>query len=127
MLSYTHTFSPVITEVLEYHLLPQSYCSAAILGPVRQRSLHGKKVNLTCDVNDSLRVNGVPVTASDIVGINGVVHVIDKLLIPPEGTWGQGGCGGGEVWNLGRKQGFVKVGMCMGNLNFKVTQHAAWW
>ena len=39
-------------------------------------------MNITCHINDTISVNGIPVTQPDIVTPNGVVHVIDELLIP---------------------------------------------
>ncbi len=73
------------SELLKYHMLEQSICSAAILGKSVHRTLEGQKVTLTCDINDKLRVNDVPVVHADIVGTNGVIHVIDKILIPNVG------------------------------------------
>jgi transforming growth factor-beta-induced protein len=46
------------------------------------KSREGQKLNLTCDANDRIRVNDVPVAESDIVALNGVIHVIEELLIP---------------------------------------------
>ena len=66
-------------------MLEQRICSAAILGSSRQRTAEGQKVNLTCDINDSLRVNDIPVSQTDILGFNGVIQVIDQLLIPDAG------------------------------------------
>ena len=74
------------SELLKYHVLEKGICSAAVIGPTQQRTLEGQKVNLTCDVNDKLRVNNISVTQADIVGTNGVIHVLDEILIPASGT-----------------------------------------
>ena len=39
-------------------------------------------MNVTCDINDRFLVNDVPVSDTDMLANNGVIHVIDELLIP---------------------------------------------
>jgi hypothetical protein len=44
-------------------------------------TLEGKP--LTFAIDGGVTVNGAHVTASDIVASNGVIHVIDQVLLPP--------------------------------------------
>lgn len=74
--------SAVILELIYYHIVDCSICSAAVLGPTSVRTLEGQKVNLTCDVVDRLTVNDVVCSEVDVMASNGVIHVIDKVLIP---------------------------------------------
>ena len=37
---------------------------------------------LSVDARNGVKVNGAKVTAADIAASNGVIHVIDKVLIP---------------------------------------------
>ena len=39
---------------------------------------------LTINATDGVKVNGANVTTADIEASNGVIHVIDAVLLPPE-------------------------------------------
>lgn len=71
-----------ISELLRYHQTHNVICSPSVIRPTRVRSREGQMLNLTCDVNDQIRVNDVPIVEGDIVAFNGVIHVIEELLIP---------------------------------------------
>lgn len=76
------TDKELVKKLLRYHQTDPVICSAAIIGKTSMKSREGQKLNLTCDANDRIRVNDVPVAESDIVALNGVIHVIEELLIP---------------------------------------------
>ena len=38
---------------------------------------------LTFDLTDGVKVNDATVTGADVATSNGIIHVIDKVLIPP--------------------------------------------
>ena len=40
---------------------------------------------------DGVMVNGASVTTADVVSSNGVIHVIDKVLTPPQDIYDDGG------------------------------------
>jgi transforming growth factor-beta-induced protein len=44
-------------------------------------TLEGSAITLSTSMG--VMVNDATVTAADIVGSNGVIHVIDKVLVPP--------------------------------------------
>ena len=75
----------VFTELLKYHILNLEICSAAVLNHASLHSLEGQKVNLTCDINDLMRVNNIPVANGDIMATNGLIHVLDEILVPDSG------------------------------------------
>jgi transforming growth factor-beta-induced protein len=43
-------------------------------------TLNGQKIKI--DITNGVKINDSKVTTADISGTNGVVHVIDKVLIP---------------------------------------------
>jgi len=43
--------------------------------------VNGKKLNLKAD-GKGVTVNGAKVTAADLVGSNGVIHVVDTVILP---------------------------------------------
>ena len=73
------------SELLQYHLLDSTLCSAAFLGPASYKTVEGQKISLDCDVRDTLSINEVHISDTDIVATNGVIHALDTLLIPDSG------------------------------------------
>ncbi|XP_076876243.1 periostin isoform X2 [Brachyhypopomus gauderio] len=72
----------VLQAFLKYHLLSSVQCSEAILAGTRFETLEGSFVEIGCD-GDSLTVNGIKmVLKKDIVTSNGVIHLIDQVLLP---------------------------------------------
>uniref|UniRef100_A0A7N4PH03 Periostin n=1 Tax=Sarcophilus harrisii TaxID=9305 RepID=A0A7N4PH03_SARHA len=68
--------------LLKYHILNTLQCSEAIMGGAVFETLEGTTVEIGCD-GESLTVNGVKmVNRKDIVTNNGVIHLIDQVLIP---------------------------------------------
>jgi transforming growth factor-beta-induced protein len=69
-----------LAAVLTYHVVPAEVLSTDLVaGDVT--TLNGASV--TVDLTDGVKVNDAKVVAADIVTTNGVIHVIDKVLLPP--------------------------------------------
>lgn len=74
--------SYIYGEVLKYHIVPGERTSSILQnGPAY--TLHGTPVNITKTAS-GVKVNQANVIEADIGAINGVIHAIDSLLIPPE-------------------------------------------
>ncbi|XP_065819013.1 periostin isoform X9 [Labrus bergylta] len=72
----------VIAALVNYHLLNSVQCSEAIMSGSTYETAEGSTIEIGCDGN-SLTVNGIKmVLKKDIVTSNGVIHLIDKVLIP---------------------------------------------
>uniref|UniRef100_A0A673XXJ6 Periostin-like n=1 Tax=Salmo trutta TaxID=8032 RepID=A0A673XXJ6_SALTR len=72
----------VIAALVNYHLLNSVQCSEAITAGSVHETAEGSTVEIGCD-GDSLTVNGIKmVLKKDIVTSNGVIHLIDRVLIP---------------------------------------------
>ncbi|KAM9469360.1 periostin, osteoblast specific factor b [Clarias gariepinus] len=71
-----------LQALVNYHLLNSMQCSEAIMSGTAYETLEGSNIEIGCD-GDSLTVNGVKmVLKKDIVTSNGVIHLIDKVLMP---------------------------------------------
>jgi len=71
-----------LVKILTYHVLPVSVPSASVsAGSVE--TLEGSPVEITVD-GGVVEVGGATVTATDIDASNGVIHVIDSVILPPE-------------------------------------------
>ncbi|KAK2846735.1 hypothetical protein Q5P01_009734 [Channa striata] len=72
----------VLNALLKYHLLESVQCSEAIMSGNTYETMEGSNIEIGCD-GLSLTVNGIKmVNKKDIVTTNGVIHIIDKVLIP---------------------------------------------
>lgn len=70
---------------MNYHLLNSVQCSEAIMVGTVYETEEGSSIEIGCD-GDSLTVNGIKmVLKKDIVTTNGVIHLIDQILIPDSG------------------------------------------
>lgn len=75
-----------LADILKYHLIDAQKLSAADLiaqSPGDISSLQGEKINHTVD-GTTLVLNGnSKVSAPDIQASNGVIHIIDAVILPP--------------------------------------------
>ena len=79
--------SDILVDVLTYHLIDGTFESTDVLAldPAQTATVNGKEVFFSAvgDDND-LFINGnSQVITPDITGSNGIVHVIDRALLPP--------------------------------------------
>ncbi|KAM9331980.1 periostin-like isoform 1-T1 [Pholidichthys leucotaenia] len=72
----------VIAALVNYHLLNSVQCAEAIMAGSVYETEEGSTIEIGCD-GDSLTVKGIKmVLKKDIVASNGVIHLIDQVLIP---------------------------------------------
>eukprot|EP01035_Chromulina_nebulosa_P005431 gene5431-7361_t len=70
-----------LVSVLTYHVVPGRTLSTALAGKqVSVASVQG--ATLAVDGRNGVTVNGAKVVSADIAASNGVIHVIDKVLLP---------------------------------------------
>lgn len=74
----------LLTTVLKYHVLSGKVPSSAITGPLGPVTLEGRQV-LIVPKDGKVTINfGATVVTPDVEATNGVIHVIDQVLLPPE-------------------------------------------
>ncbi|MEO0912363.1 MAG: fasciclin domain-containing protein [Pseudomonadota bacterium] len=69
-----------LVAVLTYHVLPGKVMSTDIAGPMSAATVQGSEVDITTE--GGVMVDGAKVTAADIEASNGVIHVIDAVILP---------------------------------------------
>jgi uncharacterized surface protein with fasciclin (FAS1) repeats len=74
---------PLLTTVLTYHVVPGLYMAADLV-PGEYETAAGIPLTVTVE-GDTVLVNGAEVILADVPATNGVIHVIDSVLLPPEG------------------------------------------
>lgn len=69
-----------LVAILTYHVVPAQVMAADVkTGPAP--TVNGKALNVTANAY-GVTVNGAKVVATDLVGSNGVIHVIDTVILP---------------------------------------------
>ncbi|HLO49229.1 MAG TPA: fasciclin domain-containing protein [Kamptonema sp.] len=71
-----------LTKILTYHVVPGEHLSASLkTGNVK--TVEGSPVKVAVN-GKNITVGNAKVTQADIKTTNGVIHVIDKVLMPPD-------------------------------------------
>jgi len=70
-----------LRAVLLYHVVKGKLSAAKVVKLRSAKTLNGQKVRITVRAG-KVRVGGARVTATDIGASNGVIHVLDRVLIP---------------------------------------------
>ena len=76
-----------LTDILLYHVLPSKVLADSAITVAQSaenmvETANGDKVSLSF-VDSLLFVNGAKVSAADVMADNGVIHVIDNVIMPP--------------------------------------------
>ncbi len=69
-----------LTAILTYHVLPGAVMSSDLSDGMTAETVNGQPV--TIGVGDMVTVDTAIVTTADIEASNGVIHVIDAVLLP---------------------------------------------
>jgi len=72
-----------LAEVLTYHVVSGQVFARDLDGVVSSSTLAGYPVLF--DLSDGAKINSSNITSTDILTTNGVIHVIDEVLLPPPG------------------------------------------
>jgi uncharacterized surface protein with fasciclin (FAS1) repeats len=73
-----------LVGILQYHVVGSVIPYAAIAtGETMVPSLQGGMLTVVKDAMGAVTVNGAMVIAADVLASNGIVHVIDEVLLPP--------------------------------------------
>lgn len=89
-----------LKAILLYHVVPGRVSAQQARNISRATTVEGSELRLRTDAN-ALRVDGATVVKADVGASNGVIHVIDAVLMPREaargtaraGDFGRGGSG----------------------------------
>ncbi|MFO0962039.1 MAG: fasciclin domain-containing protein [Phycisphaerales bacterium] len=74
-----------LAAILTYHVVPGSVQAADVVKMKYAGTVNGQRVDIKVD-SAKVTVDGATVTATDIACSNGVIHVIDTVMLPVDGT-----------------------------------------
>ena len=72
-----------LIDILTYHVVGQELPASDVVGATTITMLNGDDVTITVD-GENVMINDALITMTDVEARNGVVHVIDAVLTPPE-------------------------------------------
>jgi len=72
-----------LVAILTYHVVPGKVMAADVVKLKEAKTVNGKMVDIKTK-GDAVMINDAKVTATDIGASNGVIHVIDTVILPPK-------------------------------------------
>jgi transforming growth factor-beta-induced protein len=71
-----------LVAILTYHVVPGKVTAADVVKLNKAKTVQGEEITIKVEGN-TVRVNDAKVTQTDIAARNGVIHVIDTVILPP--------------------------------------------
>ena len=69
-----------LASILKYHVVPGKIMSTDLKDGMKAKTVNGDKV--TIDLDNGPMINQANIINPDVVADNGVIHVIDKVILP---------------------------------------------
>jgi uncharacterized surface protein with fasciclin (FAS1) repeats len=69
-----------LISILTYHVVPGKVMSTDLVDDMTAATVQGGDIMI--DLDNGVMINDASVAAADIVTSNGVIHVIDKVILP---------------------------------------------
>jgi uncharacterized surface protein with fasciclin (FAS1) repeats len=70
-----------LTDILTYHVVDSKVLSSQLSDGQKVKTLNGQELVVSID-GDTVSINGAKVLTADVEATNGVVHIIDSVLLP---------------------------------------------
>ncbi len=70
-----------LVSILTYHVVPGKVMSTDLTEGMKAKTVNGAEVTITLDGGP--KVNGAVISMPDVAASNGVIHVIDSVILPP--------------------------------------------
>ena len=70
-----------LVAVLTYHVIPAALSAAEVAKYDEAETVNGARLDINAE-GGGVRIDGANVTATDIIASNGVIHVIDAVVLP---------------------------------------------
>ncbi len=103
-----------LTAILTYHVVPGAVTAAEVVKLTSAATLNGSNLSITV-IDGKVMIDNALVTVTDIKATNGIIHVIDAVMIPSAGGSSRTGIEGATA-SLG--SGWVVNAIRNGQLNW---------
>jgi uncharacterized surface protein with fasciclin (FAS1) repeats len=71
---------PKLTKILKYHVVSGKVMAADVIKQKSAKTIEGSDVKI--NASNGVKINNATVTSPDVAADNGVIHIIDTVLIP---------------------------------------------
>jgi len=71
---------PKLTKILTYHVVSGKVMAADVVNLKSAKTVEGSEVKI--DASNGVKINDSTVTTADVAADNGVIHIIDSVLLP---------------------------------------------
>ncbi|CUH79949.1 fasciclin domain-containing protein [Tropicibacter naphthalenivorans] len=71
-----------LTQILTYHVIPGKVMSTDLADDMKAATVEGSEI--TIDLDNGVMVDNASVVTADIEASNGVIHVIDGVIMPAQ-------------------------------------------
>ena len=71
---------PKLTQILTFHVVPGKLMAADVVKLTSAKTVQGQ--NVTINAKNGVKINDAMVITPDIEADNGVIHVIDRVILP---------------------------------------------
>ena len=71
---------PKLTKILTYHVVSGKVLAADVVKLTSAKTVEGSEVKI--DASNGVKINDSNVTTADVAADNGVIHIIDSVLLP---------------------------------------------
>ena len=71
---------PKLTKILTYHVVSGKVLAADVVNLKSAKTVEGSEVKI--DASNGVKINDSTVTTADVAADNGVIHIIDSVLLP---------------------------------------------
>jgi uncharacterized surface protein with fasciclin (FAS1) repeats len=71
---------PKLTKILTYHVVAGKVMAADVVKLKSAKTVEGSEVKI--DASNGVKINDSTVTTADVAADNGVIHIIDTVLLP---------------------------------------------
>lgn len=71
-----------LTAILTYHVVPGKVMAADVVKLQEAKTVNGKPLKISTK-GSGVMINDATVTKADIAASNGVIHVVDTVILPP--------------------------------------------
>ena len=73
-----------LAQILLYHVVPGRVMAADVSDGLEVETLQGSTVTFAEGAGGELHINNAVIVSTDVEASNGVIHVIDAAILPPE-------------------------------------------
>ena len=71
---------PKLKQILTYHVVSGKVMAADVVKLKSAKTVEGSEVKI--DASNGVKINNSTVTTADVIADNGVIHIIDTVLMP---------------------------------------------